>query len=82
MARCRNFAASAFPAPVLGVPDNLANIDTDERRWRIGHVAERVEGRLRGPGVFLGVEELAVIVERLLSSTVRSGAVLVLLPPR
>src|SRR6185295_6591296 len=57
MARCRNFAASAFPAPVLGVPDNLANIDTDERRWRIGHVAELVEGRLRCPGVFLSVEE-------------------------
>src|SRR5207249_1106476 len=49
--------ASAFSAPVLGVPDNLANIDADECRWRIGHVAELVEGRLRCPGVFLGVEE-------------------------
>jgi hypothetical protein len=35
----------------LSLPDNLANIDADERRWRIGHVAELVEGRLRCPGV-------------------------------
>src|ERR1700722_15466695 len=47
----------AVSAAVLGVPDNLANIDADERRRRAGHVAELVEGRLRGPGVFFRVEE-------------------------
>src|SRR5712671_5172836 len=57
MARCRSLAASVFSAAFLSLPDNLANIDADERRWRIGHVAEHVEGRLRCPGVFLGVEE-------------------------
>src|SRR6476620_5834263 len=50
-------AASAFSAAFLSLPDNLANIDADECRWRIGHVAELAEGRLRCPGVFLGVEE-------------------------
>src|SRR5712664_2008217 len=39
------------------MPDNLTDIDADERRWRIGHVAELVEGCLRCPGVFLRVEE-------------------------
>src|SRR5580704_11060721 len=57
MARCRSLVASAFSAAFLSLPDNLANIDADERRWCIGHVAELVEGRLRCPGVFLTVEE-------------------------
>ena len=42
---------------VLRTSDNLANIDADERGWRIGHVAELVEGRRCGPGVFLRVKE-------------------------
>src|SRR4029077_13856834 len=57
MARCRSLVASAFSAAFLSLPDDLANIDADERRGRIGHVAELVEGRLRCPGVFLSVEE-------------------------
>jgi hypothetical protein len=48
---------SALPTAVLGVPDNLTNIDADERRWRIGHVAELAEGPLRCSSVFLRVEE-------------------------
>src|SRR5260221_6975112 len=44
-------------AAVLCVPDDLANVDADERRWRIGHVAELLEGRLRCPRVFLCVEQ-------------------------
>jgi hypothetical protein len=39
------------------VPDDLADIDADERRWRIGQVAEPAEGRFRRPGALLGVEE-------------------------
>jgi hypothetical protein len=39
------------------MPDNLTYIDADERRRRLGHAAELVEGRLRRPGILLGVEE-------------------------
>ena len=42
--------------PFLSLPDNFADIDADECRWRIGHIAELAEGRLRCPGVFLSVE--------------------------
>src|SRR5262249_42024830 len=45
--------------PSLGVPDDLADIDADERGWRIGPAAELVEGRLRGPGLLLGSEQPA-----------------------
>src|SRR5215469_15728932 len=45
------------PVPRLCLPDNFADIDADERGWRIGHVAELAKGRLRRPGVFFGVEE-------------------------
>src|SRR5260370_35356347 len=44
-------------AAVLCVPDDLANVDADERRWRNGHVAELLEGRLCCPRVFLWVEQ-------------------------
>src|SRR5512132_1614517 len=39
------------------MPDNLTYIDADERRRRLGHAAELPEGRLRRPGILLGVEE-------------------------
>src|SRR6266851_2733464 len=44
-------------AVVLCVPDDLANVDADERSWRIGHVAKLLEGRLRCPRVLLCVEQ-------------------------
>src|SRR5207248_2425768 len=45
------------PTAVLGVPDHLTDINADERRRRLRHATELVEGRLRGPGVFFSIEE-------------------------
>ena len=41
----------------LGLSDDLAHIHADERRRRVGHLAERVERRLPSPGVRLRVKE-------------------------
>ena len=44
-------------APDLRLADDLADVHADEDRGCFWHLAQRVEGRFGGPGVFLGIEQ-------------------------
>jgi hypothetical protein len=60
----RTGGMSALSTAVLvGVPGNLTNFDADEGRWRIGHVAELVEGRFRWRVCEAEVASLPVMTE-------------------
>jgi hypothetical protein len=48
----------------LRLSDDLTNIHTDERRWRVGHVAELVEGRLSCSSVFLRIEKPERVLDK------------------